>query len=254
MKIKNGIIFIFVCVIVLSSFKLPEVLLKMENNNFEAAIFSKEKNNIDIETQNIYLVKAIHEIESGKSIEISKPEEKLLFEKLVLNNRETQSNYEQELCKLQECKILKNVDFNQDSNGVVSILKTEYKVEDNIYEVNHIILKYENEKNNYVFNIESKTGKIIYIAFKKENIYAENNQKEILNNFINYLNLHVIDDWEYKTDDLNSKYMIKSAKTDIAIDTNTISKKYIMRSEKANISIALEETPENYMITFHTSN
>ena len=155
---------------------------------------------------------------------------------------------------MQECKILKNVDFNQDSNGVVSILKTEYKEEDNIYEVNHIIVKYENEKNNYVFNIESKTGKIIYIAFNKENIYAENNQKEILNNFINYLNLHVIDDWEYKTDDLSSKYMIKSAKTDIAIDTNTISKKYIMRSEKANISIALEETPENYMITFHTSN
>lgn len=73
-KIKNFIIYIIVSVIILASFKIPELLLELENNNIEIAVYEKEKkkNAIDIEAEKIYLVKAIHDIEDESGlVEIS---------------------------------------------------------------------------------------------------------------------------------------------------------------------------------------
>ena len=85
--------------------------------------------------------------------------------------------------------------------------------------------------NEYILNVESKTGKILYITFNKSNLYNVDNKEQILKNYIEYLNLFVINDWKYEIDKEN--------------------KSYIMKSEKADIKVSLTETSENYVLSLH---
>ncbi len=68
-RIKNMVIYIIVGIIIIASFKIPEILLELENSNVSVAVKKREKNNknIDLEARNIYLVKAIHDMESQNS-------------------------------------------------------------------------------------------------------------------------------------------------------------------------------------------
>ena len=87
---------------------MPEILLNFWNDKIGMEIYQKEKdtNAIDIEAENIYLVKAIHGIEDeGTFVEISKGTEKILVTK------ENDNNIEKELRKLVEYNILKKVNI-----------------------------------------------------------------------------------------------------------------------------------------------
>ena len=234
-KLRNIIIYIVVCIIVVGSLKIPELLLNKESSDIEFAVYDKEKkeNAIDIEFQNIYLVKAIHEIESGATVEISSPATQyLIVEKELMPNYGFTKDINEEMFKLQEYNILKNINLNENSKYKFGLINKNYRNKENSYTVNYIILDFE--ETDYILNLENKTGKIIYIAFKKDNLYNKDNKKEMIENFIKYLNLYIIDDWEYEIDEIN--------------------KIYSMKSKKADVVISLNETQDMYSFSFHIIN
>ena len=93
------------------------------------------------------------------------------------------------------------------------------------------MLDFDNSE--YLIKVESKTGKILYIALDKNKIWNKDNPKQILENYIKYLNLYIIDDWKYEIDGDN--------------------KAFSMKSEKAAINVKLSETEESYMLSIHIS-
>ena len=77
MKIKNIIIYLVVGIIVISSFKIPEVILKMEETALENNIYQKKSKkaindiNLDIDAEKVYLVKALHDLQIINEVTIS---------------------------------------------------------------------------------------------------------------------------------------------------------------------------------------
>ena len=64
MKINNIIIYIAALAIVLLSFKVPELILKSQEDNMEMSYYWEQKQSkIDVEAEKIYLVKVIHDIQ-----------------------------------------------------------------------------------------------------------------------------------------------------------------------------------------------
>lgn len=54
-------------------------------------------------------------------------------------------------------------------------------------------------------DIEKKTGKIIKISFNKDILNNDINKSEILENYIKYLNLYIIDDWKFENNQVISE-------------------------------------------------
>ena len=231
-KIRNIIIYVLVCGIILLSFKMPEILLEMEKNNISIAVYEKEKmlSNIDVEAEKIYLVKAIHEIEEGRTVVISNNKQMLLWEEMLFDkNTGITTNIKEEISKLEESEILKEINLKKDTKCIIGVVNKSYPSNENTYILRHVIMQIDG--NEYILNVESKTGKILYITFNKSNLYNVDNKEQILKNYIEYLNLFVINDWKYEIDKEN--------------------KSYIMKSEKADIKVSLTETSENYVLSLH---
>ena len=230
MRIKNFLIYCIVCNIVFASFKIPNILIDFQDNNIELAVYDKNKNRryIDVEAEKIYLVRAIHDMEEGKTVEISMPENQFLIVQNDFNTNFSKKIYE-EIIKLQDYKILSGVNFKENSKFKMGLINKNYQNNEHSYTVNNVIIDLENYK--YILNIENKTGKILYFSFKKDNLYDKENKKEMMENYIKYLNLHIIDDWQY--------------------EENEVDKTCTMKSKKADIKITLSETEENYMLSIH---
>ena len=116
-KIKNIIIYVIVCIIILATFKIPEILLEIENYNIGIAVYEKEKNErkLDIEAEKIYLVKAIQDIETeNNSVKISSSEldQKILFESINNETIDGNVNMYSELLKLNEYNILNIIEID----------------------------------------------------------------------------------------------------------------------------------------------
>ena len=232
MKIRNVIIYLCVCIVVFISFEFPEILLNLENKEIGLMVYEMEKksNKLDVEIEKIYLVKAIHEMEGGKIIQISSTPDKmmLLWEELGINSNNSEEALG-EILKLNEYKIIKTIlmESVETENNKIGLITKQYESKDNNYIVRHLVIQVGTKE--FILNIENKTGKILYMAFEKNDLYSDN-IKEILENYVKYLNLYVIDDWKYEEDEEN--------------------KKYFLNSEKAGLQIKLEED-DKVMISIH---
>ena len=78
---------------------------------------------------------------------------------------------------------------------------------------------------NYNLEIENKTGKILNISTRKEN-FNFTDKKDLMINFVKYLDLYIINDWEY----IN----------------NTL------KSEKAKLTVYLVENENEYNLLIHS--
>ena len=108
--IKNSLIYFGVCLIIFTSFKVPEILFEMENKKMETAIYPKEnlENTMDVEAEKIYLVKAIHDIENEyNTVAISN-------NSLAELPQISKVDIMKELLKLKEYNIIQNLDFEED--------------------------------------------------------------------------------------------------------------------------------------------
>lgn len=229
-KIKNMVIYIIVGIIIIASFKIPKILLELENSNVSVAVKKREKNNknIDLEARNIYLVKAIHDMESQNSSVVIGKAEDGKWQGVITNNSqkksyilsgsetkeiETNANItlekiEKELTKLKEYKILKNFDLAENSGVGFSQTYLLYGKDGLQYTTSNVKLELETKEdkaNQYEMEFEAKTGKILYIVFSKDNLNNEISTKEILENYIKYLDLYIIDDFKFENNMLVSE-------------------------------------------------
>lgn len=206
---KNKLIISSVFFILLLSFLAPQILFEVEDLRMEKQIFtqSKTKRNIDVQAQKIYLVKAIHDM-SGSSMEIqsqtvvSSSNKKVLVEESQSEQevKEVIDQVKNEFLKLEECKILK------DMNEIFS--NTEYNVKNYVnfkkeYEMHYTFLG--NKTSEMSLGRESKTGKILFAVFPKDKLQTELERQEILENYVKYLDLYMIGDWKFENNTLKSE-------------------------------------------------
>ena len=230
MKIKNMIIYLLFCIAILILFRTPEYLLKIEENNIENEVYEKKKidQKIDIQTEKIYLVKAIHEMESDNSkVEISSSQKSwILVESPSTEENEKNSIpnvSKKQLQKLKEFNILRNFDIDYDSKYNVKLISKTYQGEEN-YVIDNIFFTTTNEL--YNIEMEEKTGKILFINFAKEDIYDGISKEEILINYVKYLDLYIIDDWHYEND--------------------------VLKSDKAGLVVSLLANETRYILSIHS--
>ncbi len=235
-KITNFLIYIIVFTIIFASFIIPNKLFEIQDQSFEMAIFTEnnpKSNSISVEAEDIYLVKALHDIESEKTGVIISSREMITAvkdENINISNYENPSEIakiKSELKKLNQCNIIKNNNGLDESKMEINIINKQYKNDKTKYIVNSIFLITNDY--NCKFDIEEKTGKIIWLMVNKENINNSIEKREIIENYIKYLDLYIIDDWVY--------------------DNNT------MKSKKADLSISLIENVNNgiYMLSVHSN-
>lgn len=230
--ISNIILYIIVFVIILASFIIPDILLKMQKQDIQVAVYKKDNsennNSISVEAEKIYLVKAIHDIESENTEVIISSNE--TSEKILTTNDDNASNIadiKEEMAKLKENNIIKNFETSNNSKTLFSIVNKVCQKEKIKYTINNISLNIDN--NNFKIDIEEKTGKIITIIMKKDNLNDKIEKREILESYIQYLDLYIIDDWVYENN--------------------------VMKSQKANLAVTLVESVNDgvYMLSVHSN-
>ena len=131
---------------------------------------------------------------------------------------------------MEDYNILTNLNLDNLNNYGIGIISKTY-LNKNKYIVHNVLVSIDNTEIH--LEIEDKTGKIIYIYFDK-NIFLSNNIKETLENFVRYLDLHIIKDWKYGEDLIN--------------------KKYSLTSESAKLAIVLDMSDDNYELTVRLNN
>lgn len=206
MKIKNIILYIFVFLVIITSFIIPEILLKSETYDVQVAIFEKEKT-LNIESNN-YLINAIQEIGSDKnSIKISS--EDFIIESNSAEEVDLNVNLYSKLLELNKFKITKEIIIKEDIKIAIGITEKTYKSKDNEYRVQSVMINVDDKS--YIIEIEEQTGKIISIIMPEEDVFTENNEI-LLKNYIEYLELDYIDDWKIE------KYALKSTKYNLNVN------------------------------------
>ena len=261
MKLNNFIIYIIVVMIVLLSFKLPELILKHEEDNMEMSYYwEQRKNKIDVETEKIYLVRAIHDIQEELSkVEIvtdaSKHGKIIEFNNEEMENVSIVKNCAKELLKLQEYNIIKYPETiesaiensnNNDEYNAMSAIDRSYTLNENVYTISNIELILKG--NMYEFELENKSGKILFISFDKNELNSEMSDEQIMRNYVNYLDLHIIDDWSLEDGRLKSEKaglivgLVKSVKMDTCLlSIHAIDKYYEITNSDKIKSVVVEK-------------
>lgn len=225
MTIRNFVIYITVCVIILSSFKVPEILLNNVSDNIENEVYEKTENDtaLDIETENIYLVKVIHYIENENNpVEIVTSANEW---NLVVTTEYDTLNVDDELLKLKEYDILKDFEISKNGKYSIKLINKFYQNYKEKYVVNNVLF----EANNVIYRleIENKIKKILNISIQKDKLNVAN-REELLVNFVKYLDLYIVGDWSYSDN--------------------------VLKSEKARLVVSLEEKNDEYCLAVHSSN
>ncbi len=210
-KLRNILIYFIVFIIILISFGLPQILLKLQEINIENTVFEKkaEKILLDVEAEKIYLVKAIHDMNLIDTVEINASKKKwVLVESLKINGTldESYFNFQNQLKKMQEYGILKD---DKLENYSISFVDKLYHNDKQQYIIYNVLLKINNRE--YSLEIENKTKKILDFSLEKD-YFASENKEELMLNYIKYLDLNIIDDWKFENDKL------KSEKADLVIE------------------------------------
>ncbi len=212
-KIINFIIYIMVFIIIFASFLIPNKLFEIQDQNLEMAIYSEnnsKSNNISMEVEDIYLVKALHDIESENTVVVivSKSDEKISSINTVADSTKV-AEIKSKVEELKQHNIIKNNEILDDSKMLVTTVNKTYMKNETNYEIYNVSLSVNNH--NYQMDIDEKTGKIIKIITNKQNLNDTIEKKQILENYIKYLDLYFIDDWVYDNN------MMKSKKADVSV-------------------------------------
>lgn len=206
---KNKIISLGVILLIFTSFLAPKILLEMEDVQAEKQIFtqSKTKTKIDVQAEKIYLVQAIHDM-SESSMEIQSQTkiisdiESTFVEETYTKQEEKNliSQVKNELLKLEESKILKDMSASVDNTEYNFKNYTNLKKE---YEMCYFFLG--NKTTEMSVGIEGKTGKILFAVFPKNKLSTDLDKQEILENYVKYLDLYMIGDWKFENNSIQSE-------------------------------------------------
>lgn len=237
---KSKILILFVFVIVIVSFFLPEWLFKIEDLNAEKQIFSvqKPKSKIDVQVEKIYLVKAIHDMnESYRNVKISEKEPVYYEDNTAYveavpttiiaqgQDENVMDNLKNELLKLENGNILRDLHLETDFAGFdIEMGDFIYSNRENEYVIKQVYLK--DEAYELKLEIEDKTGKILSVFFPKEKLQADIDREEILKNYVQYLDLYIIDDWKFENN--------------------------MLKSEKAQLVVGLIQNEDEYLLSIQT--
>ena len=211
--VKNIILYIIVFIIIFSSFNIPSILFKMESKQIEGKVYKSKRieNQIDVEAEKIYLVNAIHEMENAYStlfvtnaVEYMLKTDNDLYDEN--NNIEIKEKIKKELNKLHEYDILTEIKSDEDNKYIFSMTSRGYRNGSNEYLLNDIQILMGEDK--FELAIEEKTNKILSIIVKNDILY---NKEDVMNNYIKYLDLYIIDDWKFENE------MLKSEKANLAV-------------------------------------
>ncbi|MCI8833544.1 MAG: hypothetical protein HFJ19_05060 [Clostridia bacterium] len=206
---RKVFIYLIVIIIVYLSFFMPNILFSLEDLNMENTSYKKKPidNKIDVQAENIYLVKAIHDMQDGTSnLKIADSSSEIMA---LANNQgiedETIKKLIEEINKMKEYNILEGTFENYEEMKLrYHIYGREYSNLENKYLINRIVFSTD-EYEKFV-EIEEKTGKIIYyVGTHKEDVTEEIGAEEVLRNYIRYLDLYIIDDWTFRDNMLISE-------------------------------------------------
>lgn len=222
-KIVNNLYIISIILIIIS-FVFPAIMLKQDENAFGIIVYKEiPQRAITTNVKNIYLVKAIHDIESAVAQEKIDSKSTIVKRTILVekNNENMKNNIEKEIQKLAEKNIMKNI-FEKVDNYDMEVNERILKKDNIEYTVN--VMEFKINSQEYEFEIESKSGKILAMFIDKDCINPNFSKQEILEIYISYLGLDIIDDWNYEN------YWLTSKKADLIVTLagNEEQNKYIM--------------------------
>lgn len=211
---KNVLICFVVILIIAFTFVLPNILFKIEDIQMDGISVSRDKedSNIDVEAEEIYLVKLIHDIEDGHlNLKLDKSYIVTKAKNIVNKDGNTiQDNifarFQLELDKMQKYNVLGNAwQGNDSSDFSYSVYERNYSGTNSEYIVNNIGIE-TLQYGQFYAEIEKKTNKVLhYVSQKSFGLSNNLSEAEILNNYIRYLDLYIIDDWKLEENCLKSE-------------------------------------------------
>ncbi len=245
-KVGNLIVYILFAAVIFASFRLPDILLKSYDISFGASMYDLSgRKSIDIEADEIYLVKAIHDMESVDEEQYhnyiffagSLSEYKVSSGQEPVQGEDVQGEDEQaedEIAKLKECGVLQETDTL--TGAEAEILKEIYKTDQSEYIIDNLFFLPESSV--WLLEREEKTGKILTVCFSGRNMPEEAERRELLENYIRYLDLYIIDDWVYEDQQM------KSDKADLAVGFKQAGEGYILSIVHARDAFYNETQPQ----------
>ena len=228
-KFKNVLTYFILLLIIIISFIVPLVMIRLQENKLLAKDYTINSNIQNVDENNIQaeLIKTIYSIYNNVQYNVSVSDYFMDAEKLINieNNNvviEDESNILNKVDELVKRNIIKQEFYEQFSKGYVIYRVWDYDSGFIQYSKINIYTNDDYENAIASFEIENETNKIINFTVKKE--YITNNE-ETLQEYIKYLKLdNSIDDWIYEDNSLISRIAGITIRMDndgefIAIDT-----------------------------------
>lgn len=210
MKFKNILTYFILLLIIIISFIVPLVMIRLQENKLLAKDYTINSNIQNVDENNIQaeLIKTIYSIYNNVQYNVSVSDYFMDAEKLINieNNNvviEDESNILNKVDELVKRNIIKQEFYEQFSKGYVIYRVWDYDSGFIQYSKINIYTNDDYENAIASFEIENETNKIINFTVKKE--YITNNE-ETLQEYIKYLKLdNSIDDWIYEDNSLKSR-------------------------------------------------
>lgn len=209
-KFKNVLIYFILLLIIIISFIVPLVMIRLQENKLLAKDYTINSNIQNVDENNIQaeLIKTIYSIYNNVQYNVSVSDYFMDAEKLINieNNNvviEDESNILNKVDELVKRNIIKQEFYEQFSKGYVIYRVWDY--DSGLIQYSKINIYTNDDYENAIasFEIENETNKIINFTVKKE--YITNNE-ETLQEYIKYLKLdNFIDDWIYEDNSLKSR-------------------------------------------------
>lgn len=209
-KFKNVLTYFILLLIIIISFIVPLVMIRLQENKLLAKDYTINSNIQNVDENNIQaeLIKTIYSIYNNVQYNVSVSDYFMDAEKLINieNNNvviEDESNILNKVDELVKRNIIKQEFYEQYSKGYVIYRVWDYDSGFIQYSKINIYTNDDYENAIASFEIENETNKIINFTVKKE--YITNNE-ETLQEYIKYLKLdNSIDDWIYEDNSLISR-------------------------------------------------
>ena len=209
-KFKNILTYFILLLIIIISFIVPLVMIRLQENKLLAKDYTINSNIQTVDENNIQaeLIKTIYSIYNNVQYNVSVSDYFMDAEKLINieNNNvviEDESNILNKVDELVKRNIIKKEFYEQFSKGYVIYRVWDY--DSGLIQYSKINIYTNDDYENAIasFEIENETNKIINFTVKKE--YITNNE-ETLQEYIKYLKLdNSIDDWIYEDNSLKSR-------------------------------------------------
>ena len=209
-KFKNVLTYFILLLIIIISFIVPLVMIRLQENKLLAKDYTINSNIQNVDENNIQaeLIKTIYSIYNNVQYNVGVSDYFMDAEKLINieNNNvviEDESNILNKVDELVKRNIIKQEFYEQFSKGYVIYRVWDYDSGFIQYSKINIYTNDDYENAIASFEIENETNKIINFTVKKE--YITNNE-ETLQEYIKYLKLdNSIDDWIYEDNSLISR-------------------------------------------------